>query len=64
MRKLTPFALSILEEVRSTAVSDTGHPDDPANFYSRALDFGASDDDAEAIDEHIYERIMRSAGMI
>lgn len=61
--KLSTFARTIVEDVRARAFSNTAD-DEPLDFYSHALALGASDRDAEAIDECLTIRVMSARGAL
>jgi hypothetical protein len=61
--KLSTFARSIVEEVRARAFALVAD-DEPLNFYPHAIALGASDRDADAIDQHLTARIMATRGAL
>ena len=58
---MTPQARAILEDVRWKTEE---FPDEPLNFYLTAKLMGASEEDAEAIDEALTIRVMKARGAI
>lgn len=61
--EMTIRARRMIEEVREMTFENT-REDEPLNFFPAALFLGASEEEAEEIDEYLTTRVMRARGAL